>query len=446
MKAALWRVLVAGLLTGLAATGPIPAQAKATDFGAWAPAPDLLEGHVAHTATPLDDGRVLIAGGADVRGVATAGSEIFDAKANRWIRAASMRSARAAHTATRLSDGSVLVTGGRTGLSIFPVEILMTAEIYHPLTNSWTVAAPMHVPRSSHSATRLQDGRVLVVGGTTLASGSPLPAAQLEQAEVYDPKRDSWSLAGTGLPPLSGQAATLMPGGGVLVTGGFTDMGFATVSAEIFDPATNLWKPTTWPMARARYGHSAPLLPDGKVLLAGGYSTRTEISGAGIYPNPELLTASEMFDLRGNTWMGVGYSAIPRFEHSATLLRNGTVLVVGSAYASNADSQIFDPKNTEQWASTGLIMDRYLHTATMLADDRVLVAGGFGVGSPATAWIFSPMPGMSGPSGYPSVLLALAAGVLLALLMVIGVGVNSGRLARRRPGTVREDDSKWIDS
>src|SRR5712691_3659294 len=311
MKAALWRVLVAGLLTGLAATGPIPAQAKATDFGAWAPAPDLLEGHVAHTATPLDDGRVLIAGGADVRGVATAGSEIFDAKANRWIRAASMRSARAAHTATRLSDGSVLVTGGRTGLSIFPVEILMTAEIYHPLTNSWTVAAPMHVPRSSHSATRLQDGRVLVVGGTTLASGSPLPAAQLEQAEVYDPKRDSWSLAGTGLPPLSGQAATLMPGGGVLVTGGFTDMGFATDSAEISDPATNLWKPTTWPMARARYGHSATLLPDGKVLLAGGYSTRTEISGAGIYPNPEFAHGVRDVRLTGQHLDGSGLFGDP---------------------------------------------------------------------------------------------------------------------------------------
>jgi len=56
MKAALRRVLVAGLLTGLAATGPIPAQAKAADSGTWAPAPNLLEGHVAHTATLLKDG------------------------------------------------------------------------------------------------------------------------------------------------------------------------------------------------------------------------------------------------------------------------------------------------------------------------------------------------------------------------------------------------------
>jgi hypothetical protein len=238
-----------------------------------------------------------------------------------------------------------------------------------------------------------------------------------------------------------------MPDGTVLVTGGLTDAGFAAASAEVFDPATNRWQPTTWPMATPRYGHTATLLPDGKVLLVGGYTTQQQqTSGGVIYPVSELLTTSEMFDLRGNTGIRVGYSRITRFEHTATLLRNGTVLAVGSAYASNADSQILDPKNTEQWVSTGMQMDRYLHTATMLADGRVLIAGGYGVGSPATAWIFSPMPGMSGPSGYPSVLLALAAGVLLALLMVIGVGVNSGRLARRRPGTVREDDSKWIDS
>ena len=71
----------------------------------------------------------------------------------------------------------------------------------------------------------------------------------------------------------------------------------------------------------------------------------------------------------------MGYSGILRFEHSATLLWNGTVLVVGSAYASDADSQIFDPKNTEQWVSTGMPMDRYLHTGTVLSDGRVLVAG-----------------------------------------------------------------------
>jgi N-acetylneuraminic acid mutarotase len=446
MKAALRRVLVAGLLSGLAATGPLPAQAKATDLGAWAPAPNLLEGHVAHTATLLKDGRVLIAGGTDGHGVATAGCELFDPKANRWIRAGNMISARAAHSATLLADGNVLVIGGQTGLSIFPIQVLASAEIYHPATNSWTVVAAMHAPRRMYSSIRLRDGRVLVVGGTNVAPGSPMPDAQQEQAELYDPLRDRWTLAGAGLFPLYGEAATLMPDGMVLVTGGSADTGFATTRAELFDPTTNRWQPTTWPMlATPRDGHTATLLPDGKVLLVGGYTTQEQqVSGGVIYPVSELLTTSEIFDLRGNTLVRVGYSRITRFEHTATLLRNGTVLVVGSAYASNADSQIFDPKNTEQWASTGLAMDRYLHTATMLADGRVLIAGGYGVGSPTTAWIFSAVPGISAPSGNPPIL--LAAGILLALLTIVGLIATSDRLPRRRAGTIREDDSTWIDS
>ncbi len=445
MKAALRRVLVAGLLSGLAATGPLPAQAKATDFGARVPAPNLHDGHVAHTATLLADGRVLIAGGTRVDGVARASSELFDPKANRWVRAADMIHARAGHAATLLADGNVLVTGGQTGLSIFDDLVLASAEIYHPTSNSWRAVAPMDAPRRMHSSIRLHDGRVLVIGGTNLAAGSPLPAAQQEQAEVYDPQRDSWSPAGGGLPSLSGEAATLMPDGSVLVTGASTGTGFATTGAELFDPGTNRWRPTTWPMATPRYGHTATLLLDGKVLLVGGYTTQQQqVSGGVIYPVSELLTTSEMFDLRGNTGIRVGYSRIPRFEHTATLLRNGTVLVVGSAYASNADSQILDPKNTEQWASTGLAMDRYLHTATMLADGRVLIAGGYGVGSPTTAWIFSAVPGISAPSGNPPIL--LAAGILLALLTIVGLIATSGRLSRRRAGTIREDDSKWIDS
>src|SRR2546425_12553508 len=112
-----------GVLSGLAAAGPLPAEAKATDFGAWVSAPNLHQGHVAHTATLLNDGRVLTAGGTDVHGVATAGCELFDPKANRWIRAGNMISARAAHAATLLADGNVLVTGGQTGRSNLSIRV-----------------------------------------------------------------------------------------------------------------------------------------------------------------------------------------------------------------------------------------------------------------------------------------------------------------------------------
>ncbi len=443
MRAALLRVLVAWLVIGLTATVPLPTQAKGADFGVWSPTPNLPEGHVAHTATLLNDGRVLIAGGTHVDGIATAGCELFDPKANRWIHASSMMSARAGHAATLLADGDVLVTGGGTGIG-FDVYALASSEIYHPATNSWTSVAAMHAPRLMHSSMRLHDGRVLVVGGTNLAPGSPLPAVQQVQAELYDPARDRWSLVGAGLPPLSGEAATLMPGGGVLVTGGSTYTGFTTVSAELFDQSTSRWLPTTWPMATPRYRHTATLLPDGKVLLVGGYTTTQQQTSGGVtYPVNEMLTTSEIFDLRGNTAVRVGYSKIPRFEHTATLLRSGTVLVVGSAYASNADSQILDPKNTEQWTSTGLTMDRYLHTATMLPDGRVLIAGGYGVGSPTMAWIFSPGSVRNATSAGP--LIQVTVVLLLVVLISLALAARSGRLRRRRPGPIPESDSKWID-
>src|SRR5207249_5612257 len=91
---------------------------------AWSKTPDLPEGHVAHTATLLPDGRVLIAGGSDVRGVATSTCELFDPKGNRWIHAASLNEARAGQAAALLANGDVLISGGETGLGIYPVETL----------------------------------------------------------------------------------------------------------------------------------------------------------------------------------------------------------------------------------------------------------------------------------------------------------------------------------
>jgi hypothetical protein len=355
-----------------------------------------------------------------------------------------MNGARAGHTATLLSNGDVLVAGGKTGLgSAYPIEILASAEVYHPSSNSWTPVASMHVPRAVDSAVRLRDGRVVVVGGAPLFSAPP--GAQREQAEVYDPGRDSWSLAGTGLPPLDQQAATLMPNGTVLVTGGSTDRGFATVGAELFDPATSHWQPTTWPMATPRYGHTATLLPDGRVLLVGGYSTQPQPVGEFVYPNRELLTTCEIFDLRGNIGVRVGYSKIPRLEHTATLLRTGTVLVVGSAYASNADSQLFYPSNTEDWVSTSMQMDRYLHTATLLADGRVLIAGGYGAGSPTTAWIFSPVSVTASSSSSASPIMRVVAVLFLFALIALGFAATTGRLRRQKSRSLSESDSEWID-
>jgi Galactose oxidase, central domain/Kelch motif len=443
---AISRLAVLGVLLVAIVPTPLAASAKTPEAGGWSKAPDLPSQRIGHAATLLPDGRVLVTGGANIEGTAMATAELFDPRANRWFGAGIMSVPRAAHTATLLSDGNVLVAGGQTGLSTFPIADLSSAEVYHPASNTWTSSASMRVARSRHNAVRLHDGRVLLVGGfVEPPAGAPPPTPVLEQAEVYNPDRNTWTLVGDGLPFVSEQAMTLLPSGDVLVTGGATNGVAATSQAELFDPATNRWRSTTWPMAKPRYGHTATLLPDGKVFLTGGYTTSTESVGGISYPNRDFLKSSEVFDLRGNTWVGVAPTNIPRIQHTATLLDDGMVLVVGSAYASNADSQLFDPANTENWTSTGMPMDRYLHTATRLVDGRVLIAGGFGVGSANTAWIFSPEFVASSASSNPVSILPIAGILLLLVVVAVILIATSGRWPRRSKRRSR-GDTEWIDA
>ncbi|HVH65323.1 MAG TPA: kelch repeat-containing protein [Candidatus Acidoferrum sp.] len=408
----------------------------------------MLAEHAGHTATLLADGRVLIAGGTNVAGIATAESELYDSRTNRWTRAADMHVPRAAHAAAVLKDGTVLVTGGQTGLNTFPIEGLASVEIYHPATNTWTTARPMPTPRSRHQAMRLRDGRVLLVGGSVLPPpGAPMPPAESPRAVLYDPAKESeqpWSAADDGFPSVSEEAVTLMPDGMVLATGGFDATGFATAGAELFDPATDRWKATTWPMGRARYGHTATLLPDGRVFLVGGYTTDRQASGGPRYPNQEFTNWSGIFDRRGNNSDPTANTKVPRIEHTATLLRTSAVLVVGSAYVSNVDSELLDPLNSDTWISTGMRMDRYLHTATLLTDGRVLIAGGFGIGSQQTAWIYSPLASVASTPQPLAPLTMIGTLLLLFALMTLAVGLTSGwpeRWGRRR----RRHDTDWID-
>jgi hypothetical protein len=186
-------------------------------------------------------------------------------------------------------------------------------------------------------------------------------------------------------------------------------------------------------------------LRDGKVFLTGGYTTATSEPAPGGFPPLEFLKTSEVFDLRGNTWVPGVHSDVPRLEHTATLFDDGTVLVVGSAYASNADSQIFDPANSENWIPTGMQMDRYLHTATKLVDGRVLIAGGYGVGSANSAWLYSSQSIMPATSYSPSTGLLIAAFLALVLLTGLIVRATSPRWQRRGRRATPPDDAEWID-
>ncbi len=178
-----------------------------------------------------------------------------------------MRQARSTHTATLLPSGKVLVVGGTTG---YGFSSSASAELYDPATGTWTAASSMGQGRYAHTATLLPSGKVLVVGG--YGSGIFLPSA-----ELYDPATGTWTATA---PLTSGRGmhtATLLPSGKVLVAAGAEQAQPAT--SEVYEPHTGTW--TVLPAsAQQRYGHTATLLPSGQVLMTGGY---TNIATSEVY-------------------------------------------------------------------------------------------------------------------------------------------------------------------
>ena len=213
-----------------------------------------------HTATLLADGKVLIAGGADTdpTGTGLASAELYDPGTGTFTQTGSMAVGRYLHTATLLQNGKVLIVGGALTSTSVPDA---SAEVYDPATGIFTMTGAMATAREQHTATLLADGRVLIVGGATFAGGGDPTAT----AEVYDPSTGSFSVTGSMAEARTFHTATLLPSGKVLVAGG----GDENSTAEVYDPATGSFS-ITGGMEIGRSGHTATLLPNGRLLVAGG--------------------------------------------------------------------------------------------------------------------------------------------------------------------------------
>jgi hypothetical protein len=175
------------------------------------------------TATLLPNGKVLVLGGAsvDVRNSA----ELYDPATETWSVTGNLNTGRwYAHTATLLQDGRVLVAAGSEGGD----DVLESAELYDPVTGTWTHTGDLNIDRGAHTATLLPNGKVLVAGGFDYFYGS------LDSAELYDPATGSWSVSGSLNTARSGHTSTLLANGKVLVAAGDSG-GSPTTSAELFD-------------------------------------------------------------------------------------------------------------------------------------------------------------------------------------------------------------------
>ena len=328
----------------------------------------------AHTATLLQSGNVLIAGGIDASG-ALESAELYDPTNQIFAATSNMTVARSGHTATLLADatlpnsGRVLLAGGGS----------QSAELYDPKAGTFTATGSMVAQHTSQTATLLQNGQVLIAGGATAS------------AELYNPATGTFTATGSMTVSRSAHTATLLLSGQVLIAGG------GTATAEIYDPATGTFT-ATGSMIEPRSEHTATLLANATLPN----------HGAVVVAGPDF--SAEVFDPATRTFSRVGdllsLGPVPADRSMTALLRNdGTVVVAGGYYYvplyrsgtpgcfkygeakySLAATQVFAPESEGFTATAHLNTARYGHAATVLADGTVLVTGGT-LGTVRTAYV-----------------------------------------------------------
>lgn len=337
-----------------------------------------------------------------------------------------MRLPRAGHTATLLRDGRVLIVGGETGTATTD-----SAELYDPVSKTFSFSTSLHTPRSDHAATLLADGRVLIVGGTNTQTFSAVSSAEVFEFDAQGVGH--FTVVGDMSAARYGPTATLLPDGRVLALGG-------QASTPVSDPvALDLWSPLTSGFSTAgvalnfgRLFHTANLMNDGSVVVVGGYSdtlgplSRAEVLqwGSGgtltVFTVP-MKTARQhhtatrlptgalfVFGGIGSTGQGVlggevyspGDTAFvssnvaattARYDHTATLLPSGRVMYAGGRQGTLATDllssvHVYEPANVNlpgMATSATLTTARTRHTATLLSDGKVLLTGGYVAGAPA---------------------------------------------------------------
>ena len=343
--------------------------------------PDAAVARKDHVAMGLPDGSALVMGGNTSESINvpdTNTSSRFDPATEAFTAgpdlAFSVSIDTGFTTALPLRTGFMLAGGGINGGVGLQTPGTLLSQTFDPVSQSFTRAGDLQVRHlGTGNGTLLADGRVLLTGGG-------LPG--IDETEVYDPTSRTWTKGSPMGTARRLHTATLLRDGRVLIAGGFvccvvegqTASETSTASAELYDPATGNFTPTG-SMAVARGLHQATLLPDGRVLVSGGFGVAPSSPGA---PGPEH---AEVFDPATGTFAAAGNLQIGRSLHSAILLTDGRVLVVGGLAqpgdrAAVAQTELYDPV-ANAWNPGPTLQAAWPGaTATLLGNGKVLVFGG----------------------------------------------------------------------
>ena len=350
-------ILLLSLLLDVAGSG---SKVMAQSPGTFTRTGNLSTARQLHTATLLTNREVLITGGSSVPRPFSvwASAELYDPATGTFTPTGSMTASRFSHTATLLPNGKVLIAGGDSNVFEFGSSARASAELYDPSTGTFTATGEMTTARSWHTATLLNNGRVLVAGGSR---NRPLASA-----ELYDPLKGTFAATGEMTNPGS-QTATLLSNGKVLFEGSYWSADSDRPGGnELYDPDTGTFSPTGGKAYPDLFPVTASLLTNGKVLVTEQYSC-------------DGSPFAELYDPSAGTSTATGNMTKPRGYSTATLLPDGKVLIAGREWVHlDSSAEFYDPV-TGTFSTTGDMLPQREegHTATLLPNGTVLLSGGW---------------------------------------------------------------------